>query len=470
MKFNRIVIKLGGTIILLFLIILLPLGFVINQIFTGFYYNKTQEQIDQLSSRYAASIAATDNPMMAVGMIEMMSDFSRNPLYIVDDQGKVIANSGVSWMNKGSNVLGEEISTLASGTSLHKVMESPSTGSLYLVSANPIMKGKSFYGAVYVLTSVEGIQQSLQKVRDLLILSGIGAFFLALGFTLVLSRKLSHPLIQMERATRQIAKGDLDTRVHVPSGDELGSLAKAVNELAIDLQRYRDTRSEFLANISHELRTPMTYLEGYAKVLKEGLYESDEEKERYLDIIHQEAKRLTHLIHDLFELSKMEEGKISLHLESVDLTEVMENTVHKVGLKAREKGLEIQLDLREQPLTILADGIRIEQIFMNLLYNAIRYTERGGITVQMRNEEPGEVLTIINDTGIGISEQELPHIFERFYRVEKSRSREHGGTGLGLAIVKTLVEMQGGSIQVSSVTGKGTRFEIRFPTGGEEVR
>lgn len=470
MKWNRIVIKLGGTIILLFLIILLPLGFVINQIFTGFYYNQTQKQIDQLSSRYAKSITTTGNPGMAVNMIEMMSEFSRMMLYIVDNQGTVIANSGVSWVPKGSDVSREEMNTLAAGQPIHKEVVSPPTESRYLLSASPIMDGESFVGAVYVLSSVEGIHQSLQKVRDLLILSGFGALFLALGFTLVLSKTLSSPLILMERATRQIAKGDLDTRVDVPSGDEIGSLAKAVNELAVDLKRYRDTRSEFFANISHELRTPITYLEGYAKVLKENLYESEEEKGRYLDIIHQEAKRLTRLIQDLFELSKMEEGKISLHMESVDLTDVMENTVHKVSFMVREKGLEIKMEFGDLPWPILGDGIRIEQIYMNILVNAIRYTEHGGITIQIRNEDPGTVLTVIEDTGIGIPNQELPYIFERFYRVEKSRSRAYGGTGLGLAIVKKLVERHGGSIKVSSILNKGTRFEIRFPKEGGEVR
>jgi signal transduction histidine kinase len=207
----------------------------------------------------------------------------------------------------------------------------------------------------------------------------------------------------------------------------------------------------------------MTYLEGYANVLKEGLYETDAEKQQYLDIIHQEARRLTHLIHDLFDLSKMEEGKISLNLEPIDLAEVMGNIIQKVGMMARDKGLYLQMNLRDQPILILADGLRIEQIFTNLLFNAIRYTEHGSIMVQISNEEPDEVLIIIEDTGIGIAEQELPHIFERFYRVEKSRSREHGGTGLGLSIVKSLVDIQGGSIEVSSGLDQGTRFEIRFP-------
>lgn len=357
MKWNRIVFKLGGTIILLFLVVLLPVGFVIDQIFSG------------------------------------------------------------------------------------------------LVKA---------------IASKEGIQQSVQNVRSLLVLAGIGAFFLALGFTFVISRKLSDPLIQMEQATRKIAKGNLETRVQVISGDEIGSLAHAINDLALDLQRYRDTRSEFLANISHELRTPMTYLEGYAKVVKDGLYETEEERNRYLDIIHQETFRLSHLIHDLFELSKMEEGKIGLHLEWIDFVEVVENVTLKAELKAKEKGLEIKVDLQTDLPMVYADGLRMEQIIFNLMDNAIRYTEKGTISIQMKKVNSNEITFVIEDTGVGILQDELPYIFERFYRVEKSRSREYGGTGLGLAIVKRLVELQGGCIEVSSEVSRGTRFTMTFPIKAKE--
>jgi signal transduction histidine kinase len=466
MNMNRIVIKLGGSIILLFLIVLLPLGFVLNQMFTGFYYNKVQEDIDELSSRYAETITSSGSPAMAVSMIEMMSQFSETKLYIVDSEGKVVANSGVPWNPKDSTIAKEEVELLAVGKTIRKTIESPTTQDRFLVTGTPMISGNEVIGGVYVLSSIEAIYQSIQRVRQLLILSGIGAFFLAVGFTFVLSKKLVAPLIQMERATRQIAKGELNTRVHIPAGDEIGTLAAAINDLAQDLQRYRDTRREFFANISHELRTPMTYLEGYATVLKSKMYETEEEKEKYLDIISQESKRLTHLIHDLFELSKIEEGKVSLEMDWLDVSEVVETTAQKVSLKAKEKGLTVEKDFQEPLPLIYADPFRMEQVVMNLLDNAIRYTEQGKIVVRL-SHSPSSVHLNIEDTGIGIPEEDLPYIFDRLYRVEKSRSREHGGTGLGLAIVKKLVDMQGGTIEVTSRVGKGTKFVITFP-GGED--
>jgi signal transduction histidine kinase len=304
--------------------------------------------------------------------------------------------------------------------------------------------------------------QSLDIIEKAVILAGIGAVFLALGFTFILSRKLSNPLLEMEKVTRKIAKGDLNTRVSIGTKDEVGSLANAINDLAIELHRYRSNRREFFANISHELRTPITYLEGYANALENNLYQSEEEKKQYLQIIQQESSRLSKLVNDLFELSKMEEGKVALHFEDVDLVEVVENALLKTKMKAKGKGLHLDFTRLVSIPSIYADGLRMEQIVINLLENAIRYTEHGVIKVKLSSDSNTVRLTI-EDTGIGIPEEDVPFLFERFYRVEKSRSREFGGTGLGLAIVKHLVKLQGGTISVKSKVRKGTCFELTFP-------
>lgn len=457
MIWNRITFRLGITIVLLVLVILLPLGFILNQIFSDFYYHEVRTKIDKLSFHYAESLAIAKDP----SMLYMMAEFSQVSLYIIDSKGTVTFNIGVPHFEKGSSIPSKELQDLTQGKSIQKEFVDP-LGKRYLVSGKPIQSGTQFNGGVYVVSSVEAIDQSLEKIRKMLLLLGIGAFFLALGFTYVLSKKLSDPLIQMEKATRKIAKGDLETRVTLLSKDEIGSLAQAINDLAYELAKYRKSRSEFFATISHELRTPMTYLEGYAKVVKEKLYQSEEEKEQYLDIIYQESVRLTRIVGDLFELSKMEEGKIGLNLEWIDVSEVMESAVQKTKWKAQERGVEIQSHISDNLPYIYCDGHRMTQIFMNLLDNAIRYTEQGTVSAEMWRERDF-VKIAVEDTGMGIPEEELAYIFDRFYRVEKSRSREFGGTGLGLAIVKNLVERQGGSIQVFSEVGKGTRFEMKFP-------
>ncbi len=461
-RWNRIDIKLGGSIILLLLVVLLPLGFVIDQVFSGFYYNQVREEADKVSSRYAEILSA-DRNLMTLNMIEMSAYISQVSLFVVDGEGKMIMQSGLESQRDEITVSNEELYQLSIGKPVEKEYRKSSLNQQYLLYGKPIMDGNMFYRGVFVLSSLEGVNQSIQKIRSLLILSGIGAFFLALGFVFVLSRKLSAPLVQMEAATRKIAKGDLETRLTVATGDEIGSLATAINDLAIDLKKYRDSRSEFFANISHELRTPITYLEGYTQVVKEGLYQSDREREHYLDTIHQESKRLTRLINDLFELSKMEEGKYPLTYEWYDLNEILENIIRKYELLTKTKGLTLIMHCEDDlPLTY-GDGHRVEQIIVNLLDNAIRYTMEGGITVNIQAMKDDMLEIIIEDSGKGIPEGDLEHIFDRFYRVEKSRARETGGTGLGLAIVKKLVDLQGGLIEVTSSVGKGTRFIVSLP-------
>ncbi|BCG60425.1 sensor histidine kinase [Paenibacillus sp. URB8-2] len=458
MKNNRIGLKLGLIIITLFLIVIVFLGFSIDRMFTNYYYARTQTETEELTSHFALMADSTD--ATSDQTMKTFAEFSNVSIFNIRKDGEVILHSGVHDSSDRSFIRAPDLNKIFSGKKVNLLYEDP-TGHRYFVSGQPIHEGGVVASALYVMSSTEQMEQSLSGVRNLLILSGMGAFLLALGITWIIAQFLSRPLLQMQKATRKIAAGELETRLEFKSRDEMGALAEAINDLAVDLQRYRDTRQEFFANISHELRTPITYLEGYSRVVKEELYETEAEKNQYLDIIYDESVRLQHLVDDLFDLAKMEEGKITLVLEWIDLSELTEHAVRKVELKAREKNLCLTMQQSGTTSLIRADGKRMEQIVLNLLENAIRYTERGGIKVYLLYET-ASVTLIIEDTGIGIPADELPYIFERFYRVEKSRSRQFGGTGLGLSIVKKLVELQEGKIQVTSKMGEGTRFKIRF--------
>lgn len=456
MKISRIGLKLGAVIVALFLVILLSLGFVIDRVFSSFYHTKMREDVEELATHFANMVKSHD--VGSNEMIQNFAEFSNVGIYLIQTSTKEKVNLGKIDIADNSFIHESDLQMFEKGTAIFREFTSVDDQS-YFVSARPLVNEGA---AIYVLSSMKSMEESLSRVRGYLALSGAGAFFLALGFTYIVSQFLSRPMLQMEQATRRIAKGDMETRVDVRSSDEIGDLGSAINDLARDLQHYRDTRQEFFANISHELRTPITYLEGYAKVLSDELYDTEEEKKQYLTIIHQEALRLNRLINDLFELSKMEEGKISLSLEWVDLAEIVENSVQKVQLKAKEKDLTLYSDVAEQVPLVYADGLRMEQVVLNLMENAVRYTVKGTVRVRLLKEKNANQI-IVEDTGMGISADELPYIFDRFYRVEKSRSREYGGTGLGLAIVKKLVELQGGTIEVYSQIGVGTRFIIKLP-------
>lgn len=453
---NKIVLKFGGMIMVLFLAVLFPLGYAANQIFTNFYYSQAQEEVDELARKYALSVNSVEDDAV-LNMFIRLADLTSKEIHIVDREGNTAAHSGVELTNLSE----QETTLLARGQTVEKRFASPN-GNSYLGSGYPVINDGTYVGAIFVLAPVEEIQEPVDKIRDLLILSAIGALFLALGFTFLLSKKMSDPLLEMEQATREIAKGNLDVQVNIPSNDEVGSLGRAINNLAMETNRYRINRKEFFANISHELRTPISYIQGYSQVLKEGLYQTEEERLQYLTILEMESERMARLINDLFDLSKMEEGKIDLQLRDVDVVEVMENVLIKMKRVAEEKGIKLENQSQHGLSSIVADGVRMEQILTNLLGNAIRYTNEGTVKIEVKEEK--RIVTIrIEDTGWGIPEEELPFIFERFHRVEKSRARELGGTGLGLAIVKNLVELQKGTISVKSQQGKGSTFILRFP-------
>ncbi|MEB1807407.1 MAG: HAMP domain-containing histidine kinase [Bacillaceae bacterium] len=466
MRFNRIDVKLGLTMISIFILVLLPTGFVIDQVFCNFYYNKAREEAHQLSANYAR-ILASDKGYMSTHMIDMASEITQTKIFLLNQHGQMVSYTGIEGMV--FNITDDELRELSKGNPVDNEYVEPLTDTPYLMYGHPIIVEESFYGGVFILLPLDDMYESLNTVRQLLVLAGFGGVFLALAFTFVASRKLSSPLLEMEKATQLIAKGNLDTNVMVRSNDEIGSLARGINNLTKELKRYHDTRSEFFASISHELKTPISYLVGYSQVLKEKLYQTEEEKDKYLSTLEHEATRINHLISDLFDLSKMKEGKFEINKEWIDLTEIAENLKLKYSLIAKEKGITFHFAVDENIPLFYGDGQRIDQILTNLLDNAMRYTKEGQVKLSLEQSNENKVIMVISDTGSGIPPKELPFIFERFYRVEKSRSREYGGTGLGLAIVKMLVELHHGTIRVTSKEMEGTQFVITFPVDSRET-
>lgn len=223
MKWNQVSLKLGAAIMFLFVLILVPLGIVTDQIFSDFYYSKVKQDSQQVARQYANMVANSNR--MTLSMIEMMASFSQVKVYISNPSGEIVATIGVQGIQNGSNIARDEQSQLSLGQHIDRQWADES-GRRFMVTGVPIISGGKFLGGVFVLSSIEEIASFVSKVRQLIIWAGVGALLLALGFSLSLSRMLSHPLIQMEKATRKIARGELMIHVPVVSNDEVGSLAQ----------------------------------------------------------------------------------------------------------------------------------------------------------------------------------------------------------------------------------------------------
>lgn len=229
------------------------------------------------------------------------------------------------------------------------------------------------------------------------------------------------------------------------------------------IRRLERMRSEFVANVSHELKTPITAIKGFAETLIAGAVDDAETSRSFLQIIFDESDRLNRLIGDILELSKIESRRVPLYFSPVNMDIFMDKTLKLLEAEASRKVIELKMDL-EAGLYMEADEDRLRQIVMNLLSNGINYTPEGGrVTVKMEGINEDHIRIRISDTGIGIPKKDLPRIFERFYRVDKARSRSSGGTGLGLSIVKHLIELHKGTISVTSEVGRGTTFIIELP-------
>jgi len=298
------------------------------------------------------------------------------------------------------------------------------------------------------------------RLNQSLVWAGALASLVAIPLGLLLIRTVVRPLHAVRDAARRIGAGELSHRVPINSGDEIGEVARQFNEMAAALERDEELRRSMMADIAHELRNPLAVIQGQVEALQDGIFELSQES---FAPIHAQVVLLGRLVDDLRDLALVEMGRLPLHQAEMALDDLVQRVAGASQPRAREKGLTLSVESPKTMPPVCADGQRVEQVLANLLSNALRHTPSGGaITVRVW-AEPDWVGFAVEDTGSGIAPQDLPHLFDRFYRVDKARSRADGGTGLGLSIAKQLVEAHGGEITVRSVVGEGSTFTVRLP-------
>lgn len=397
-------------------------------------------------------------------------------LVLADPSGTVVADTG-------QQLTGKKTTEANLGTATAVEVGQRQVGSLYVLgsptgrgmgpgmSGAPGMMGRwqggarqpgDLPGTQAVVTPEESF---LATVNRGLLFGAVGAGVLAIGLSLLLTRQITHPLNALAAGSQRIAKGDLSHRVEPKSHDEIGEVARAFNAMAASLERDEQARQHLLADIAHELRTPLTVIEGTADGILDGVLEASPEQ---IGIIKEEAGLLAKLVADLRDLSLADAGQLRLERQPEDLAEVVGRAVRGFEPAARERGLKLAMAEKEPLPLVSVDADRLAQAVGNLISNAVRHTPAGGaVTISVGKDpgEPGKALVAIADTGEGIPAEDLPHIFERFYRADKSRSRRSGGSGLGLAIVKQLVEAHGGRVWAESERARGSSFFISLPVG-----
>jgi signal transduction histidine kinase len=302
----------------------------------------------------------------------------------------------------------------------------------------------------------------LKRTNQALWMATGGAALVALIVGALLARSLTSPVRALTRAAQHMTAGELEQQVKIASKDELGQLAQAFNQMSNQLAEKDRLRQQMTADIAHELRTPLTVIAGYAESMKEGVLTPTEDR---LALIHHEIEHLQRLVEDLRTLSRADAGELALNRQSLSPNELLKQVTATYNHQAMQKKINLTLNIDPNLPNIFVDETRLTQVLGNLVSNAIRHTPEGGqISLSSYRYESGWLVLKVSDTGPGIAAKDLPHVFERFYRVDESRTDSDGGSGLGLAIAKAIVEAHGGRIAVESKIGIGTKFIIHLPS------
>ena len=311
----------------------------------------------------------------------------------------------------------------------------------------------------YHISPTSSHEMFVGAVHRYLIWASLGALVLAVALSFLIMKRILHPLTQMNEITRKIAAGDYSANVPVKSQDEVGQLALAFNRMAESLQKIEQLRKTMMIDVAHELRTPLTNMRGYLEALTDGVVSPSKET---IELLQEETLRLGQLVEDILRLAKADAAKASLQKVEVQIVDLITQMLDSIRSQLEAQEIKVETDFVDREIKVWADPQQLLQVMHNLLQNTCQYTDSGGTVMISTEFKPAAIKVVFANTGGEIAEQDLPFIFERFYRGEKSRSREHGGAGIGLAIVKELVEANGGSVSAELVDDR-TRIWFDLP-------
>ena len=446
------------------------------------------DEVEQLLNReYAASIAVELQPLVKEGFSQegiqdaihyMMVLNPMVEIYLLDKDGNILAyfTHPEEQINSWTIDL-EPIQMFISDEGRAPILgDDPRTGARRKPFSAASLRLGSDEGYVYVILRGQSFDRSLESLRSSYFLrTGLSTFLFALLATLLAGLSLFFFLTQRLRrlssAVRAFERGEFDRRIAAKGADEIGALGRAFNEMAESIEAgvekikaAEQQRSDLIAGISHDLRSPLTSIRGHLEtILLKGLKLTEGEGREFLETSLKNLSSFQTLVEELFELAKLESRQVQPKREPFQLAELAQDVVLKLKTRAEKAGVELTAEYPEDLSPISADIGMIERILTNLIENALIHTPDGGAVAIHIVLKEGVMQIEVSDTGSGIADVDLPHIFERFYRADKSRGREDSGSGLGLAIAKEIVELHSGTIEAESRHGEGAVFRIKLP-------
>jgi two-component system phosphate regulon sensor histidine kinase PhoR len=467
---GRIFVKLIGGVLGLLLVAAVTVDYFASEVTRDTYIRNLREQLTDKARMLALSLPATAE--LDSERVRMLSHAAAGRITVVRSDGKVVGDSEADPATMENHRTREELVPALAGNVGWSERHSATVGVSFLYVAVPAPGG-----ALRIAVPLSHINQQVSKIRRRILASTALAFLPALGLAALLARAVSRRFGQITAHASELARGNFRARLPESSSTEFGQLVRTMNETAANLQntveqlerehaeleKVERVRKDFVINVSHELRTPLASIQGYTETLIDGALNDPKHNMRFLGIIRHNAERLARLTEDLLTLSRVEQKRQKFEFETYFIDDILREEIDVMRPLAEKREISLLRDIAGEDVTVCCDSEAVSQILSNLLDNAVKYTPpRGCITVGAQTA--GDFIEVyVRDTGIGIPSEDLPRLFERFYRVDKARSRELGGTGLGLSIVKHLVAAHGGSTRVESRVNQGSTFFFTLP-------
>lgn len=439
----------------------------------GYYYNYVGMTLDSRASdlvnSYFSQYIGSNEETFVTGAIRFVEDFSDADImevWVVDKNGEPIVSSSGFDIDKNIKMPDYEIAK-NSDTDKGKWTGRLSSGEkiMAVTAMIPSVKGE-YAGAVRYICSLEEVDSTLLSISlFIFLLAGIVILFVFASGRFFI-RSIVRPVLQVNETAQKIAEGDLTARVNT-SGmhDEIDTLCETFNNMADELSQTESLKNDFISTISHELRTPLTAIKGWGETIVQ-LGDSDPETtQKGMSVIIGESQRLSDMVEELLDFSRMQNGKMQLTKSKIDVLAELDDAVFTLKDRAVREGIELIYNVPHLPLPMYGDGARIRQVFVNLLDNAIKYNQHGGKIVILA-EINGDKLTVyFTDTGCGISPENIPRVTAKFFRANMSVH----GTGIGLAVADEIIKLHGGEIQINSVLGEGTTVTVTLPVEPVDV-
>ncbi|MGH2568978.1 MAG: ATP-binding protein [Bacteroidota bacterium] len=483
--------KITLTYILLCLTVILLLGIVssyeLEQYFAEGLRTELKTETNILFAYLASLDARTIARSEAARTLRSMAELTNIRITLINSEGVVLFESSVpdSLVSRMENHIDRPEITQARLDEYGWNVRSSHSINLEMMYLARSFETERFNNTVFpgfqylrVAVPATEISTRVSDIRTKIVIAGTGVFFIVLIVSLVIARRISSPLIEIGAIVQEIKSGNLARKLPVSTHDEIGHLAELINEmtekLRDDIERLKKlerVRSEFLGNVSHELRTPIFSLKGYLETLLDGAIEDTSVNRTFLEKAYNHANRLDALLSDLIEISRIESGDMKMSFREFSVIEFLKQIGEEYGSVASRKNQSITVDYHSSNGTVIGDKERLHQAVGNIIDNALKYSQPGATVSLIMTDKPDHLRVSIADNGPGISAEHIPRIFERFYRIDRDRSREVGGTGLGLAIAKHIVEAHGSKIKVISIEGKGTEFyfDLKISVKNREI-